>query len=147
VPVKLPKNILDGGALAYRQCGMCKRYLTPDKFYKGSNSFGLQGRCKTCCAAQQARDGYKSENHRFKRYGLTPEQYDFMLWEQDSKCAICGTDYPGKNGWHVDHSHVTGEVRGLLCTGCNTGIGALKDDPAVLRAAADYLERTSLLCR
>mgnify|MGYP001576209901 CR=1 FL=1 len=41
---------------------------------------------------------------------------------------------------HIDHNHTTGAVRGLLCTQCNVGVGMLKDSPAVLRAAANYLE-------
>jgi hypothetical protein len=42
---------------------------------------------------------------------------------------------------HVDHDHITGRVRALLCSGCNTGIGHLQDDPDVLRRAADYIEQ------
>lgn len=49
-----------------------------------------------------------------------------------AECPIC-----------VDHDHTTGKVRGLLCHGCNHGIGSLKDDPAMLRAAADYLEEAN----
>jgi len=44
-------------------------------------------------------------------------------------------------GFNVDHDHKTKKVRGLLCFGCNTGIGCLRDNPSRLRSAADYLER------
>ncbi len=56
--------------------------------------------------------------------------------EQGGHCAIC----PRADSLHLDHSHVTGRVRGFLCQRHNMGIGLLDDDPAVLRAAADYLE-------
>jgi hypothetical protein len=65
-----------------------------------------------------------------------------MLVEQNYRCAICGTDKPtGK--WvvfAVDHCHVTGKVRGLLCNECNRGMGLLRDDATLLRKAADYLD-------
>lgn len=68
-----------------------------------------------------------------------------LLARQGGKCAICGTDRPGGRGtFHVDHDHATGKVRALLCNACNTGLGAFRDDPVRLRAAADYLDRAKL---
>lgn len=93
--------------------------------------------------AQRNDDGRQREaalRTYFKvRYGLTPEQVDEMAAKG---CSICGT-----TGWtgrharpHVDHDHVTGKVRGILCNECNIGLGKFKDDPALLRAAIRYLE-------
>jgi len=76
-----------------------------------------------------------------KRYGLTVEQFDTMLAAQGGKCAVCRSPEPGGKGtWHVDHDHSTERVRGILCHGCNTG-SKLTDDPALLRAKANYLEK------
>jgi hypothetical protein len=78
---------------------------------------------------------------RRRRYGLTPEEFEAMLAAHDGRCALCRTDESrGQGDWHVDHDHVTGQVRGLLCASCNLGIGHLKDDPALLRKAAIYIE-------
>jgi len=87
------------------------------------------------------------------RYGITPEQFDSMFAAQSGKCAICrrkagvkssGSDRHKANEWMkglvVDHCHVTGEVRGLLCQFCNVALGNLQDDPEIVRAAARYLE-------
>jgi len=75
-------------------------------------------------------------------YGITKDEYEAMLAGQDGRCAICRVDTPGgKGGWHVDHDHDTKVIRGLLCHHCNIGVGQFKDDPEILRAAADYLER------
>jgi len=54
---------------------------------------------------------------------------------------VCRTDKPGgrKERWHIDHDHVTGQVRGLLCGKCNSAIGLLQDDPEIIRAAAKYV--------
>lgn len=76
---------------------------------------------------------------RARRYGLTLEQLDALLDAQGDQCAVCGST--GK--LHIDHCHGTGAIRGLLCGGCNSSAGHAGDDPARLRAIADYLERSS----
>lgn len=79
-----------------------------------------------------------------KAYDLTPSDFNAMWQEQEGKCAICQHEMlprgRTKDAAAVDHNHATGEVRGLLCRGCNHGIGNLKDDPEILRRAAEYLE-------
>jgi hypothetical protein len=73
--------------------------------------------------------------------GLTPSDYDEALTAQGGRCAICGTDDPGNGkAWHIDHDHLTGAVRGLLCHNCNTGLGQFVHDPTLLRIAAVYVE-------
>lgn len=74
--------------------------------------------------------------HLSRRYGITAEEADFLLAQQQGLCAICRSA-PAD---HVDHDHSTGNVRALLCFNCNGGLGQFRDDPAVLRAAADYVE-------
>ena len=80
-------------------------------------------------------------NRRAAKYGMTPEQIERLTFLQDGKCAICGTDSPGGryDQWAVDHCHVTGSVRGLLCTACNAGLGQFKDDALLLQKAIRYL--------
>lgn len=77
--------------------------------------------------------------YRLKKYGITPEAYDAQLAAQGGVCIICGRG-PGARRLPIDHDHVTGEFRGITCHGCNTGMGMFNDDPALLRAAAVYLE-------
>ncbi len=80
-------------------------------------------------------------NYRFKRlYGLTSKDVEDMLLAQGNKCKIC--QRADVRRWNVDHSHTTGQVRGILCTPCNMGIGQLGDDPERLEAAAKYLRDT-----
>ena len=76
-------------------------------------------------------------------YGLTPESYASLLAAQGGGCAICGATKANKTDTRrlaVDHDHSSGRVRGLLCTPCNRTLGAMNNDPLLLRKAADYLE-------
>lgn len=70
------------------------------------------------------------------KYGLTPADHDAMRVAQDNRCLICKQPAPRLV---VDHNHETGKVRGLLCDGCNRGLGHFGDDPNLLVVAADYV--------
>ena len=85
---------------------------------------------------------YQRHSDLRKSYGIEPEEYDALLTQQDGVCAICGLPEraKGKNYLAVDHCHVTGRIRGLLCSNCNHGIGHLKDNRDLLLAAIKYLE-------
>lgn len=82
----------------------------------------------------------KARGYDLKRkYGITYEEYEEMLAQQDGKCAICGQ----VDEWFalaVDHCHEKGHVRGLLCSQCNRGLGLLKDSPELLERALEYLK-------
>lgn len=99
-------------------------------------------------ANREARLKQMRDYNLMKRYGVTADEYDAMLADQGGGCAICGRTYGRmhqsgkKTALVVDHCHSTGEVRGLLCDPCNTSIGKMNDDPALLRKAADYLDRS-----
>lgn len=75
-------------------------------------------------------------------YGISLGDYNELLAQQSEKCAICGKhqsefDYP----LHVDHNHQTGKVRGLLCVGCNTGLGHFEK---LHKEMQNYLAKTGL---
>lgn len=112
-----------------------KRYAeSPETREKG------RARCRKWNSANQR--NHKKRTLKF-RYGITIVQYEGMVSAQEDKCAICG-DGREQRKYRVDlvldHDHVTGKLRGLLCDHCNKAIGFLKDDTGRLRAAAEYLE-------
>lgn len=83
-----------------------------------------------------------------KKFGITLAEYVAMAVAQGGKCAIC--DHPetemrgGKvKALAVDHDHETGQIRGLLCVACNTGLGKMKEDRSVLLSAIRYLDKHS----
>lgn len=99
--------------------------------------------------AWQAENSAKSLKAMCKRLGMTIEQYVVMEESQDGCCAICGRPETIIKRHKVcrlaiDHDHETGEVRGLLCSNCNRGLGMFKDSPNLLWAAANYLIRHNL---
>lgn len=88
-----------------------------------------------------------TRKYNLKRsFGITPEDYDNLLLKQKGVCAICGnleTIKDAKNGMikrlAVDHNHITGAVRGLLCAACNYIIGSCKENVNTLRSAIEYI--------
>jgi hypothetical protein len=73
------------------------------------------------------------------KFGINVNQYQLMLQEQNNVCFICSESET--RDLAVDHCHTTGRVRGLLCSKCNTAIGLLKDNIALLDKAKEYLQR------
>lgn len=95
--------------------------------------------------------GKYSEYSRKSKHGMTQVQWEEMLNLQGGKCPICTTPIGQKLGVEykesrkglavVDHNHVTGEIRGILCSNCNTGIGLLGDSAENAARAASYLSK------
>ncbi len=76
------------------------------------------------------------------RFGISIEQYEEMLDRQERKCAICGMEQKGEKSLAVDHNHLTGKVRELLCAGCNFIVGVTeKNDKLWMSKVVEYLEK------
>jgi hypothetical protein len=134
--------------------GMLKRIR---KILKGANPFReekIPYPSKEYSAKWYKNNKGRARNAQLKyKFGITAEDYNLIKKSQGGVCAICegvsdtrrrGT-VDGKNvemSLAVDHNHKTGKVRGLLCTGCNTSLGKFKDNPALLRKAIQYLEKS-----
>jgi len=74
------------------------------------------------------------------KYGMSLYDYDYLLKDQENRCAICGERFNDTNKIpQVDHNHKTGVVRGLLCRSCNTKLMLIKDDIQFCESAAYYL--------
>lgn len=77
-----------------------------------------------------------------RNYGITVEQFNVMYDSQRGCCACCGKhESEFKRGLHVDHNHATGQVRALLCTRCNPGLGYFQDSTELLEMAIAYLNK------
>jgi hypothetical protein len=105
--------------------------------------------CRKACRVAANLLSWRERSPGYMRrylYGVTPEEFAAKLAEQDYRCAICRSpDWPSpgpnNNGRpHTEHDPATGRFRGITCGHCNLGMGHFKHDPALLRAAAGYLE-------
>ncbi len=119
-----------------RKCSKCSKRRRPGAYTLADR----RGRCDDC------RRLYLFARNLEYRYGITVERYQEMLEAQGGVCAICGGEAGvGEAGkgerLSVDHDHDTGEVAGLTCSLCNTGIGYLRHDPEIVAAALAYVAR------
>lgn len=80
-----------------------------------------------------------SQNQRRARYGLSPESFNKLFIQQFGACAICENFLDGHKPANVDHDHITGEIRGLLCRDCNLALGLFKDSGELLARAQAYV--------
>lgn len=92
-----------------------------------------------------------AERDKLRRYGLTIEDYNNLLAQQNNRCAICKEESKDGRSLHVDHDHSCCKgrgscgkcVRGLLCVYCNSMLGYARDNPETLGAGQNYLKRNS----
>jgi hypothetical protein len=140
-------------------CPRCKTIKLLEEFNRGRLSSHVQCYCKECegkigSAYDKKHSGRCRERHRInhhktgrwnkllKKHGLTKADWDAMLLAQDHKCAVCGrTDPVGNVGWHLDHDHLTGKVRGIVCLNCNSALGFVDDSVETLKRLIAYLEK------
>ena len=85
---------------------------------------------------QKTRKNNHRKYHLQSTYGITIEIYDNLCKNQNNKCLICKRE----EKLYIDHDHKTGQIRGLLCNNCNTGIGQFKESIDNLESAIKYLK-------
>jgi hypothetical protein len=133
-----------------KTCSKCKISKPLSEFTKRkSMKDGHHSYCKDCKNFYRKTDkSYRNkEKEKIRRikndYNLTEEELDNLYVSQNKRCKICNTEYEKVSehkGLYIDHCHITGKVRGLLCATCNRLLGACKDDVDILRSAIDYLQ-------
>src|SRR3954447_26448589 len=115
----------------FRWCPSCQQPVAVEDFVRSAATVsGFGARCRAC--DREANSGA----YFYRKYKITKKALAELRAAQGDACAICCEPSPE----HLDHDHETGATRALLCQRCNQGIGLLRDNPEILRAAADYVE-------
>lgn len=123
-----------------KQCRFCLEFKELDDFHRHpSTKDRHQSVCKECRLFNK---NTKAKNKQLrKRYGITLDQYNEMFNNQNGCCAICGKHQLNfKVSLCVDHCHLTGLVRGLLCSSCNRAIGYFQESLSNIENAVLYLK-------
>jgi len=134
-------------------CTSCKQEKPLAQFHKSKDGkYGHASNCQVCAYDKNKQwfakkikedpDYYRYRNLK-KLYGISREDYDSTLSKQEGKCAICRKDAADSvhGNLYVDHDHGTGNIRGLLCDKCNTGLGHFQDSADIMSEAIKYLNR------
>jgi hypothetical protein len=131
-----------------KQCKKCGIEKPLSEFHKNkATKDGVQTYCAICSNAIK-KDWRKANinlvvDYRIRsRYGITLFKKKTMFFNQNNGCDICKKELSLKYTV-VDHCHITGKVRGLLCNSCNSVIGFAKDSTNILKSAILYLDKHS----
>lgn len=138
-----------------KKCTKCNENKPLTAFGKHKrHKDGLRFRCKECEKVdtknkrkESLEQDYlgtrlKERASNLKRvFGMSLKEYDEKLLLQDSVCKICKEKCKSGRRLAVDHDHSSGQIRDLLCTNCNQGLGKFQDNPELLEKAAEYLKR------
>lgn len=84
----------------------------------------------------------QGQKDNLKRYGLTIKQYDEILIIQNYSCATCGNN---TETLCIDHDHITGQIRKLLCRNCNIALGLLKENKQTILNLLEYLSEYGIV--
>jgi hypothetical protein len=124
-----------------KECTKCKKYLSKEKYNKRKKrKSGYELVCREC--KSDVNRNYLLKN----TFNVTLEEYNRMLKLQNNVCGICEKSETTKNknnviySLSIDHCHTTGQIRGLLCRKCNSGLGMFKDSEILLLKAIKYLK-------
>tara|TARA_B110000902_G_C14200061_1_gene547391 strand:- start:51 stop:593 length:543 start_codon:yes stop_codon:yes gene_type:complete len=123
----------------YKECGKCNSIKSLDKFSSDKSTVtGLTSTCKNCKVKYNT--GNKEAIKRTvtkRRYNINDIEYDELSGVNN--CQICSEGVKGITK-HIDHCHMTGRVRGILCRKCNLALGHFNDNETSLKRAIEYLK-------
>ncbi len=129
----------------YREQNRKWREAHPEKMREYSQAYALRHperlRLSQRIYRQSEQGKLRSMSYRWKQSSFTAELVAELLEQQEHRCAICSVVFTEPRLMHADHDHATGKPRGILCRGCNHGIGNFMDGPLLMENAIVYLKK------
>lgn len=122
--------------------GYAKR-LAATQAYKKREDVKERNRAVSRMDSNRLKDRF---GHIRRKFGLSPESYEYLLDVQNNSCLICNKEFTPETritGPNIDHCHETQNIRGILCGTCNSGLGMFKDNIDVLKNAIKYLQENT----
>lgn len=124
-------------------CKNCLLEKDEINFYRVNKTGYIRAICKSCDYIRYRQYVVKN-GQRFRGiktlYGITEDEYQNLLEKQHHVCAICKGKNINERRLSVDHCHITGLIRGLLCFNCNVALGSFKENPKLLENALKYIK-------
>lgn len=150
VVVARKENTPTGDAMWECLCDCGRKVVRKLTALRYAASLGQRSSCGCSLVIRKTNRTLKEHKRAYRRarkYGLVEDEFDAYWQAQRGLCAIClrRMIYPQDSTKRsidsccIDHNHQTNMVRGLLCNGCNKGIGLLKDSPEIVSRALTYL--------
>lgn len=133
-----------------RVCIKCNLDKEDKDFYQDKRNLNWKNNiCKKCQLIQNKEYMDKNPDKRYRWYkiynwkkrGINNPEQALELYIKTKRCDICNVS---NKVLHLDHDHKTGDVRGVICTTCNLGLGAFLDDPNLLLEAITYLNKSKI---
>lgn len=124
----------------------CEKYnkLHPEKRKESYTNYAIRNKELISKNRNMPENKTRKRNGEIiKAYGITFNEFNQMVANQNNKCAICNLEFNNKKQTHIDHNHKTGIVRQILCHKCNVGIGLFGENIDLMKLAINYLERWS----
>ena len=129
-------------------CTKCKKSKPSTEYFFREKGYRRK-QCKACLYEKNRRN-YNHEKERFRKlknnFGISQEEFMTLLAKQNGVCAIClnpqRATARNRGTLCVDHNHITGKIRGLLCDVCNRGLGMFNDDITRVSSAMTYLKES-----
>lgn len=159
------KDQLDFIKIGKKGCNTCGKILEVENFQKQNTKIGYRGSCKFCrhqndrkkeakTFLNECEFWHKLNSNTTERLRVKQIQNNFSISfeealslyhkSQNGCCSVCKkTKVENKKELSIDHCHVTGKIRGILCSNCNSGIGLLKDSIDILELAIEYLKQNT----
>lgn len=122
-------------------CKLCHQEYVKDHYVKNKEKYINNASDWSSRNPESRRKIGTNWVRRAKGNYVSEQVFKEMMDSQKNCCAICDRELTTTKLTCVDHNHVTGKIRGILCRNCNTGLGMLKDSISTLQSAAEYLKK------